>query len=120
MNQQPNQQPQAAKREVTKDQLIEEFNAVVADTEQLLKSVATAGGEKGGHLREGVEQKLAVAKDRLRVLQQTAVKAAVDKTGAAAHATDEYAHAHPWQSIGAAAGLAAIAGVALGILLSRR
>lgn len=107
---------QAAKREVTKDQLIQEFNAVITDTEQLLKSVGTAGGEKAGHLREGVEQKLAVAKDRLRFLQQ----AAVEKAGAAVEATDDYAHAHPWQSMGAVAGLAAIAGVAVGIFLSRR
>ena len=107
---------QAAKREVTKDQLIQEFNAVITDTEHLLKSVGTAGGEKAGHLREGVEQKLAVAKDRLRFLQQ----AAVEKAGAAAEATDDYARTHPWQSMGAVAGLAAIAGVAVGIFLSRR
>lgn len=98
--------------EVTKHQLIEEFNAVVAETEQLLKSVATAGGEKAGALRASVEQNLANAKDRLRDLQQ----AATEKTQAAAQATDEYVHEHPWQAIGIAAGL----GVVIGALLNRR
>ena len=111
-----NQHVNAAKKEVTKDQLIEEFNSVVADTEQLLKSMATAGGEKAGALRDSAEQKLAVAKDRLRSLEQSALA----KAGSAAKATDEYAHSHPWQVIGIAAGVAVAAGVALGLLLNRR
>jgi ElaB/YqjD/DUF883 family membrane-anchored ribosome-binding protein len=101
---------------VTKEQLIEEFHSVVAETEQLLKSVATAGGEKAGALRDGVEQKLAVAGDRLRNLQQ----AAKERARAAAQTTDEYAHAHPWQAIAVAAGLSAVIGVALALLLNRR
>lgn len=101
---------------VTKDQLIEEFNAVVAETAQLLKSVANAGGEKAGAARASVEHNLALAKDRLRNLQQ----AATEKTQAAAQATDEYVHEHPWQAIGIAAGLNVVIGVAIGLLLNRR
>jgi ElaB/YqjD/DUF883 family membrane-anchored ribosome-binding protein len=111
-----NQQPSATKKEVSKEQLIEEFNSVVADTEQLLRSVATAGGEKAGALRESAEQKLAVTKGRLRSLQQ----AATAKASAAAASADEYTHSHPWQVIGVAAAIAAAAGVALGMLLNRR
>jgi ElaB/YqjD/DUF883 family membrane-anchored ribosome-binding protein len=102
--------------EVTKDQLIEEFNAVVAETAQLLKSVANAGGEKASAVRASVEQNLAIAKDRLRNLQQ----AATEKTQAAAQATDKYVHEHPWQAIGIAAGLNVVIGVAIGLLLNRR
>lgn len=102
--------------EVTKDQLIEEFNAVVAETAQLLKSVANAGGEKAGAVRASVEQNLAIAKDRLRNLQQ----AATEKTQAAAQATDEYVHEHPWQAIGIAAGLNVVIGVVIGLMLNRR
>lgn len=102
--------------EVTKDQLIEEFNSVVAETEQLLKSVATAGGEKADALGTSVEKNLAIAKDRLRNLQH----AATEKTRAAVHATDEYVHEHPWQAIGIAAGLSAAIGVVMGVLLNRR
>jgi ElaB/YqjD/DUF883 family membrane-anchored ribosome-binding protein len=102
--------------EVTKDQLIEEFNGVVTETEHLLKSVATAGGEKVDALRTGVEQNLAKAKDRLRGYQA----AAAGKSRAAAKATDAYVHEHPWQAIGVAAGVNIIAGLVLGLLLYRR
>ena len=50
---------------VTKDQLIDQFHAVATETEQLLKSVATAGGEQAGALRESAERSLASVKDRL-------------------------------------------------------
>src|SRR5688572_16543033 len=85
-----NQPINAGKTEVTKEQLIEEFNAVVADTEQLLKSMAAAGGEKASALRESAEQKLAITKERLRSLQHSAAQ----KADAAVKATDEYAHSH--------------------------
>src|SRR5688572_16395091 len=107
-----NQHVNAVKKEVSRDQLIEEFNTVVADTEQLLRSMASAGGEKAGALRESAEQKLAATKERLRSLQKTGS----EKASAAAKSADEYAHAHPWHVIG----LAAAAGIALGLLLNRR
>jgi len=100
---------------ITKDKLIELFHAVVNDTEQLLKSVATAGGEKAGALRAGAEQSLANAKERLHELQH----AAVDQVDAASKSTDEYVHTHPWQAIGVAAGLTVVAGVVIGLLLNR-
>lgn len=102
--------------EVTKSQLIEEFNAVVADTEQLLHSVAAAGGEKAGAMRAGVEQKLAATKLKLRGLQQSAG----EKAGAAAKTADDFVHENPWQAIGVAAGLAAVVAIAMGLLLNRR
>jgi len=103
-------------KEVTKDQLVEEFNTVVAETEQLLRSVATAGGEKADGLRNGVTQRLAIAGERLRDLQH----AATSRTGAAARATDRYVHQHPWQAIGIAAGVVAVAVLAMDLLLRRR
>jgi ElaB/YqjD/DUF883 family membrane-anchored ribosome-binding protein len=101
--------------EVTKDQLAGQFEAVVAETEQLLNSVANAGGEKAGALRASVEQNLAAAKETLREFQQ----AATARTRAAAHATDEYVHANPWRSVGIAAGFGAVIGLMIG-LLNRR
>lgn len=96
----------------SRDKLLEDFNQVVADTEELLKSMATAGGEKANALRASVEESLEVTKERLRELQQ----AAMDKTAAAARATDDYVHENPWPAIGVAAGI----GVLIGLLLSRR
>jgi ElaB/YqjD/DUF883 family membrane-anchored ribosome-binding protein len=101
---------------VTKEQLIAEFNTVVKETEQLLKSVATAGGERAGDLRGSVEQSLAMAKERLRELQQ----AATDKAQAAVESTDEYVRDNPWQAVGIAAGVGALVGVVIGLSLNRR
>ena len=101
---------------VTKDQLIDQFHAVATETEQLLKSVATTGGEQAGALRASAEQSLANVRDRLRSLQDEAT----DKLDAVSKTTDEYVHEHPWQAIGVAAGLTVIASVAIGLLLNRR
>lgn len=109
--------------EMTNGQLIEEFNAVVTEMEQMLKSVANAGSEKTGALRMSVEQNLAIAKDRLRDLQQAATEktqAATERTQAAARATNDYVHQHPWHAIGVGAGLSAVIGMVIGLLLNRR
>jgi len=100
---------------VTKGQLIEQFNAVVTETEQLLNSVAAAGGEQAGALRARAEHSLANAKNRLHDLQHSAT----DKAEAAVRTTDAYVHERPWQAIGVAAGLAVIASVLIGLLLRR-
>jgi ElaB/YqjD/DUF883 family membrane-anchored ribosome-binding protein len=97
---------------VTKHQLVEEFNSVVAETEQLLRSVAKAGGENAGALHATVEQSLANAKDRLRNLQATST----EQARAAARATDKYVRENPWQIVGVAAGL----GMLIGMMLGRR
>jgi ElaB/YqjD/DUF883 family membrane-anchored ribosome-binding protein len=101
---------------VTKAKLIEQFDTVVADTEKLLKSVASAGGEQAGALRASAQQSLDKAKEGLLALQQ----GASDSTKAAAQAADEYVHRHPWRAVGVAAGLTAVVGLAIGLLLNRR
>ena len=102
--------------DVAKDKLIEDFNAVITDTEQLLKSVAATGGEKASAMRASVEENLKVARKRLQQLED----AALEKSRATARATDEYVHAHPWESIGMAAGIGAVAGIIVGLMLNRR
>lgn len=101
---------------ITKDQLIDQFQAVASETEQLIKSVATAGGEQAGALRVSAEQGLANVKDRLRDLRH----AATDQIEAASGKADEYVHENPWKAIGMAAGLTVAAGVVVGLLLNRR
>jgi ElaB/YqjD/DUF883 family membrane-anchored ribosome-binding protein len=102
--------------QVAREKLLQDFNEVVSDTEQLLKSVAAAGGEKTQALRANVEQSLKTAKDRLHKLEETAV----ERTRAAAKATDQYVHGHPWESIGIAAAIAGVIGIVVGLLLNRR
>jgi ElaB/YqjD/DUF883 family membrane-anchored ribosome-binding protein len=99
-----------------KQKLLADFNAVVAEADQLLKLVTDEGGDRADALRSKVERNLNAAKDRLRSLED----AVMEKTKATARATDEYVHENPWQTIGVAAGLSVIFGVAIGLLLYRR
>ncbi len=96
----------------TKQQLINDFKVVVADAEALLKATAGQGGEAVAALRAKTEASLAEAKAKIADAQA----ALLVRTKAAARATDEYVHTHPWQSIGAAAGV----GVVIGLLIGRR
>jgi ElaB/YqjD/DUF883 family membrane-anchored ribosome-binding protein len=102
--------------EVTKERLYDEFNAVVAETEQLLKSVASAGTGKAGALKENVAQSLSDAAARLEAIRQQAL----GQANAAARATDEYVQDNPWRAIGIAAAVAAVTGVVAGLLIARR
>lgn len=96
----------------SRDKLMADFNEVVVDAEQLLKSLASEGGERAQELRAKAEESLGVAKERLQEIEKTlGVKAR-----AYADATEGYMQEHPWQTIGIAAGL----GVLVGLLLNRR
>jgi ElaB/YqjD/DUF883 family membrane-anchored ribosome-binding protein len=98
--------------EVTKDQLIADFNVVVADAEALLKATANQGGEKLAEVRAKAEESLRVVKTRLAEAQD----ALLAKTKEAARVTDVYVHEKPWNAIGVAAGL----GLLIGFLMGRR
>jgi len=101
-----------ANSDVTKEQLIRDFKVVIADAEALLKATAGQGGELVAAARARAEESLATAKVKMSEAQA----ALVDKTKAAAKATDEYVHVHPWQAIGVAASV----GVVIGLLIGRR
>jgi ElaB/YqjD/DUF883 family membrane-anchored ribosome-binding protein len=102
--------------DVTKEKLLQEFTAVVSETEQLIKSVAGASGEKADALRVGVEQRLASAGERLAKIRADSV----EQASAAAKATDEYVQGNPWRAIGIAALIAGAAGIVAGLLIQRR
>ena len=102
--------------DVTKERLYEEFNTVVTETEQLLKSVASAGNEKAGAFKAGLEQSLAAASERMAKIRAQAS----DQASAAAKATDTYVQDNPWRAVGIAAGVAAFTGLLTGLLIARR
>lgn len=102
--------------EATNEKLFQEFNTVVAETEQLIRNVAGAGGEKAAALQASVAESLAAAAERLARIRQDALM----RADAAARATDDYVHDNPWRSVGIAAALAAAAGLVAGILIARR
>jgi ElaB/YqjD/DUF883 family membrane-anchored ribosome-binding protein len=98
--------------EVTKEQLIADFNVVIADAEALLKATASQGGEKLAEVRAKAEESLRVVKARMLDAQEEMLL----KAKAAARATDEYVHENPWNAVGVAAAV----GLVLGYLIGRR
>lgn len=85
---------------------------VLNDAEDSLKAAAASTGERAVELREKAIQNLRRAKEVL----QDAQCAVVEKGKAAARATDDYVHDHPWKAVGIAAGVAFV----FGLIVNRR
>lgn len=102
--------------DATNEKLFDEFNTVVTETEQLIRSVAGAGTEKAGALKASLEETLASAREQLAKIRRDALTQA----SAAARATEEYVQDRPWQSIGIVALVAGAAGLIAGLLIARR
>ena len=98
------------------DKLVSDLKLVVSDAEELLRLTASQAGDKANAAanaaRERVQASIAAAKEQIT---DTHI-AMLQKGREAIDATDELVHEHPWQAVG----LAALAGVAVGVLLSRR
>ena len=101
---------------VLKEELAEDFNAVVAKAEQFLKSATGEGEHRTGAMRSKVQRQLRLAKDHLRDVED----AVAGKARATARATDAFVHENPWQTLGAGASVGVALGVLIGVLLSRR
>jgi ElaB/YqjD/DUF883 family membrane-anchored ribosome-binding protein len=99
----------------TSDSTVVELNRVVAQAEELLRTLGEEGGAAAEAVRQRVLRTVSQAKARVSDYGARARVAATD----AAQATDRYVHDNPWRSIaiGATAG-AAVALVAS--LLMRR
>ena len=97
---------------ISKEKLITDLKVLISDTEELLKATTGQAGEKIAVARERIQASIAVYKDKLMDAEQ----ALMERTKEAARATDEYVHEHPWQAVGAAAGV----GFLLGMLIARR
>ena len=97
---------------ISKAELIEEFKALVADAEALIKATAKDSSAGVAKVRSKAEASLTAAKDKLEALQDDLL----EKGKAATKAADEYVHENPWKSVGIAAGV----GLIIGLLISRR
>jgi ElaB/YqjD/DUF883 family membrane-anchored ribosome-binding protein len=95
-----------------RERLVDDVAAVLAEAEEMLKRASVETGDKARDLRSQVETQLLRAKLKLQEIEGEAV----DRAKAAARATDDYVHDHPWQAIG----IAAVAGFAVGLLMNRR
>ena len=103
---------QTASNDVSKDKLVADLKVVVADAEELLRATASQAGEKVAAARERIQASLATAKVKLTEAEQVLL----EKSKLAAKAVDEYVRENPWQAVG----VAAAAGLVLGVLISRR
>src|SRR5512143_135004 len=103
---------EAEAEQITKGKLMEDLRAVVADAEELLKATADQTGERIAAARGKAEESLKAAKIRLDE-QEAALMA---RTKAVAKATEDFVRDNPWKSVG----IAAAAGLVLGILAKRR
>lgn len=100
----------------TREELMNEFDTVVSETESLLKSVGGAGQEQAAALRTMIDERIAAAADRLARLRDDAT----EQAAAAADATDRYVKDNPWQAVGLGMGAGAVAGLLLGVWIARR
>ncbi|MDP2828968.1 MAG: DUF883 family protein [Sulfuricellaceae bacterium] len=97
---------------VTREKLVADLKVVIADSEELLRVTASQAGEKIAELRVKAEEHIRGAKVRLAHAEE----ALMVRTKAAARATDDYVRANPWRAVGVAAG----AGLVVGLLIGRR
>lgn len=97
---------------VTREKLVSDLKVVISDAEELLRATANQAGEKIAEIRVKAEENLRNAKIRLA----RAEEAMLERTKAAARATDDYVRANPWRAVGIAAG----AGFIVGLLVGRR
>jgi ElaB/YqjD/DUF883 family membrane-anchored ribosome-binding protein len=97
---------------VSQEKLVADMKAVIADAEEMLHATVDQTGEKVAGLRARIQERLHNA--RVRLADAEAVL--VEKTRAAARATDAYVHENPWKAVGVAAGV----GFLVGFILGRR
>jgi len=92
--------------------VIDEFHALLDDTERLLKQGAEVSGEQADELRARIEGNLGRARE---ALQENEGRLR-EQGKAAMQATEAHVRNHPWQALGIAAGV----GLLLGLLAGRR
>lgn len=98
--------------EVNTDKLMEDLRQVIRDAEELLRATAGMAGEKIAEVRARAEESLRNAKVRMMEMRGDLTARAQSAAGNA----DEYVRTNPWAAIG----IAAVAGLLVGVLLSRR
>jgi ElaB/YqjD/DUF883 family membrane-anchored ribosome-binding protein len=95
-----------------RERLTHSLQQMVDEADHLLKNAQRTGSDQFNAARDKFELQLRHAKDELRRLEE----AALDNAKRAARATDLAVHEHPYAAMGIAAG----AGLLIGMLISRR
>lgn len=95
-----------------KDVLVNDLRGVVSDADALIQEVANSAAGGFAAARTNIQERFGEAKSRI----DDARNAALQKARCAADATHEYVRDNPGKAIG----VAAVAGLVIGYLLSRR
>jgi len=95
-----------------RERLAQSLKHMVDEADHLLAKAERSGSEQFMAAREKFEAQLHHAKDELRRLEVSAI----DSAKHAARATDHAVHEHPYAAMGIAAG----AGLLIGMLITRR
>ena len=95
-----------------RDQLVTDMKAVIADAEELLRATSGATGERIGAVRARAEETLKNARQKLANFDDEIVNQAKD----AAKQADSYVREHPWGAVG----IAAVAGLLVGVMIARK
>ncbi len=91
----------------SKDKVVSDFKALLAEGEALLKSASGSGDQAMAAFRDKFEDQLYAAKKRFAELEQATVREAKR----AAKATDGYVHDNPWTAIAVAGGVGLLVGL---------
>ncbi|HKB74073.1 MAG TPA: DUF883 family protein [Burkholderiales bacterium] len=94
--------------DVTAEKLAADLRLVISDAEALLRATIGQAGDTAAAARAKMQESLESAKLKLGPLGEEAAERV--------RAADGYVRANPWQAVG----IAALAGIALGLLISRR
>jgi ElaB/YqjD/DUF883 family membrane-anchored ribosome-binding protein len=95
-----------------KDEFVESLKTSLDEAEKLLHDAAGATGDKATELRERAMSSLRRTRETLYDTQDVLL----EKGRRAARVTDDYVHDNPWQAIS----MAGVAGLLVGMLISRR
>lgn len=101
---------------VHKDALVRDASALLADVQTLLQDVAAEANHESAQAREQLAVRLGALQKRL-IVQRQAVKGQLSQW---ANSTDRYVREHPWQSVGSAAAVAAVAGAVAALAVTHR
>jgi len=94
--------------DVTAEKLAADLKLVISDAEALLRATVGQAGETTAAARAKMQESLESVKLKLGPLGEEVAEKA--------RAADDYVRANPWQAVG----IAVLAGIALGLLISRR
>lgn len=100
------------KADKTQQALLNDLQKAVDEAETMLKDVAGKGEAETAEVKEKINKVFKKAMDSFNDAQESAVEQGRE----VAQKTQAYVHENPWQTIG----IAGVAGLLLGVLISRR